>query len=285
MSAPSIDSFINGVKTLPPAPKILPQLLTLLNKDDVHADSIVDLIAMDPALTAKVIQRCNSTSFGLAQPVSDISVAMACLGFNEVYRIVTTVLMESSLGKAQIGYGIGQGQLWEHSLVSAFAGRIVAKELGLDENMAFTASLLHDIGKLVLNSAVQDAQEKIMALTNGPEAQSLLEAEKSILGFEHAEVGGRILARWNFPEPLSASVWHHHDPIKARPHEHLASVVYVGDLIAHLIGYCHGHQAYAVRGRIEALEILEITQTDLELVALKTATAISETSWFVPAHT
>ncbi len=280
----SLDTFINNVKSLPTAPKILPQLLELLNKDDVHSERIVDLIAMDPGLTAKVIQRCNSTSFGLAQPVSDISVAMACLGFNEVYRIVTTVLLESSLGKAQNGYGIGQSQLWEHALVSAFAGRIVAKDLGLDENMAFTASLLHDIGKLVLNDCVEGSQEKIFNLTNGSEACSMIEAEKAVIGVEHAELGGRLLARWNFPEALSMAVWHHHDPVKAQPHEQLASVVYVGDLVSHLIGFSHGHQAYAVRGRVEALEILELTPTDIELTALKTMTAVTETSWFTPTH-
>ena len=279
----TMDQLISSVKSLPPAPKILPQLLELLNKDDVHVERIVDLIALDPALTAKVIQRCNSTSFGMSQPVSDLSVAMACLGFNEIYRIVTTVILESSLGKAQNGYGIGEGQLWEHSLVAAFSSRMLAKDLGMDENIAFTAGLLHDIGKLVLNGSMEGKLDQILEQTEGPEPKSLLEAERELLGMDHSEVGGRVLEKWKFPTPMVSAVRFHHAPSDARPDEQLAALVYTGDLVAHMIGYCHGHQSFAVRGRADALEILEITTTDIELLSLKTATLVSETSWFNPA--
>jgi HD-like signal output (HDOD) protein len=67
------------------------------------------------------------------------------------------------------------------------------------------------------------------------------------------------LARWNFPDNLVAAVWHHHDPRKAAPHEHLAAYVYLGNMIAHLLGHGYGHQAYALTGRIEALEMLKVT--------------------------
>jgi putative nucleotidyltransferase with HDIG domain len=278
----TVDSIIDQVKTLPPAPKILPELLNLLNQDDVPAENVEKLIAYDPALTIKVLQRCNSTSYGLAEPASDLDTAIRCLGFNEIYRIVTTVVLESSLGKAQKGYGIGEGHLWEHSVVSAIGARLVAKDLGENENLAFTSGLLHDVGKLVLGNSLEDAYGLIFKGTEGDQPSSFMEMEKQILGVNHAEVGGRILARWKFPEGIARPVEFHHDPLMAKPFERLASIVYMGDMISHLLGYSHGHQAYAIRGKAEVTDILEITPRDIEQFVVKTAIEVSEASWFMP---
>ena len=81
---------------------------------------------------------------------------------------------------------------------------------------------------------------------------------------EHAEIGGRVLARWNFPDNLVNAVRYHHDPAQARPHEQLASYVHLGDIIAHCLGQAHGYESFAVRARPEALEILEISPMEIE---------------------
>src|SRR5271165_4028810 len=146
-----VDHHIDQVKTLPPAPRVLTQLLGLLREEDVHAGKIVELITFDPALTAKVLQRCNSAAFGAGQAVHDLRDAVTRLGFDEIYRMVAGVVGESLLGSAQRGYGIGRGELWQHSVTSALAAKVIAQSLGMDQNLAFTAALLHDIGKLVLS--------------------------------------------------------------------------------------------------------------------------------------
>ena len=254
----TLDNYINQVKTLPPAPRLLPELLTVLRHDNVDCSKVVELITFDPALTAKVLQTCNSTFFGASERVEDLQEAIARIGFNQIYRIVAAAIGERTLGAAQKGYGIARGELWRHSAVAAVAAQVIAHDLGEEENVPFTAALLHDIGKLVLAGAMEGARARMREETE-ENHQSLLEAEKKILGVEHAEVGGRVLARWNFPDNLVAAVWHHHDPRKAAPHEHLAAYVYLGNMIAHLLGHGYGHQAYALTGRIEALEMLKVT--------------------------
>ncbi len=205
----------------------------------------------------------------------DLQDAVIRIGFGEIYRVVACVVGERTLGAAQRGYGIAQGELWKHCAVTAVAAKLIARELGGDEPVVFTAALLHDIGKLVLSTALDGAYAEVVAKTEGSNL-SLLEAEKAILGVEHAEIGGRLLARWNFPENLVNAVWRHHDPAKARPAEQLAAYVHLGDVLAHWLGHGYGHQAYALRCRAEALDILEVTSKDLEQFLIKTAGSVEE---------
>ena len=271
----TMDTIIDRVKTLPPAPRILPELLTLLNRSDSAPSEVVRLITFDPALTVLVLRRCNSAHFGFAEPVQDLQTAVMRIGMGEIFRIVSNVIGERTMGAAQLGYGIGQGELWKHCAVTAVAARVIAQGLGGDEWVVFTAALLHDIGKLVLSTALESAYAQVIASTENSQ-QSFLEAEKTILGVNHAEVGGRLLARWNFPNNLVGAVCHHHDPAQAKPDEQLAAYVHLGDVLAHMLGHGYGLQAYALHCHPEALDILELTSRGLEQFLIKTAGSLEE---------
>jgi putative nucleotidyltransferase with HDIG domain len=265
----ALDNYINEIKTLPPAPRVLSQLLLVLNKPDAHAGEVVELIAFDPALTAKVLQRCNSAASGMAHAVSNLDEAVTQVGFNVIYRLVALVVGESMLSAEQKGYGIGMGELWEHSVTTAVAARVIARKQGAEENVVFTAALLHDIGKLVLGAFLEGCEQSVLMHT-GPSGHSFLEAEKAILGVEHAEIGGRVLAEWNFPEDLVSAVRYHHDPPAALRHEQLAAYVHLGDIVAHCLGQAQGYESFAVRTSAEALQILEISPKEIETLVLAT---------------
>jgi HD-like signal output (HDOD) protein len=87
---------------------------------------------------------------------------------------------------------------------------------------------------------------------------------------QHAEIGGRLLARWKFPANIVSAVCFHHDPAAAGEHQRLASYVYVANLIAHFLGYGFGHHAFAMRGRAEALQILGIQAEHLAELMIAT---------------
>ena len=249
-----LDDYINRVQHLPPAPKILPQLLALLSRDNIDASQVVDLMMYDPALTAAALQLCNSAYFAAA-PASDLSEAVARLGFQRIYQLVAAVSGARLLSSAQKGYGIDEGELWKHSVASAVAAQLIAEKLGDDHNLVYTCALLHDLGKIVLATGLEKIYGKIIEDVEKNQ-QSLLEAEKKLLGVQHAEIGGRLLARWKFPANIVSAVCFHHDPAAAGEHQRLASYVYVSNLIAHFLGYGFGHHAFAMRGRAEALQIL-----------------------------
>jgi putative nucleotidyltransferase with HDIG domain len=270
-----LDDYINKVKHLPPAPVVLPQLLPLLNQPDIDYSRVAEVITYDQSLTAAVIQTCNSAYFAGRSPVEDIQEAIQRLGFREVYQIVLAVSGARVLGPAQKGYGIAEGELWRHAVCTAVAAQLMAEDKGENTSVVFTAALMHDVGKLVLAGALESIYAKVVEETELNQ-YSLLETEKKLLGVQHAEVGGRLLARWKFPANLVSAVWFHHQPEAAKPHERLASYVYLGNMIAHFMGYGFGHQAFALRGRAEALEILGLTADDLARYMMKTLEKFEE---------
>lgn len=252
-----LDAYIDRVKHLPPAPHILPELLALLGEPNASSDKIVKLITYDPSLTAGVLRLSNSAHYGTASAIADLDEAIGRLGFRNVYMLVASISGARTLAGSQTGYGINQGELWKHSVTSAVAAQCLARRLGDDDGLVFTATLLHDIGKIVLSGALENVYLQLIEETNQMES-SLLEMEKKILGVQHAEIGGRLLERWKFPKNLVDAVWHHHAPGDAGNHLWLAAYVYLGNVIAHFMGYGFGHQALGMRGRAEALGILEI---------------------------
>lgn len=264
-----LDDFINRVKRLPPAPKILPQLMQLLHKPNVDASRVTQLITYDPSLTVSILHVCNSAFYGCATQVTSIEEAITRLGFREVYRIVAAASGARALSAGQQAYGLDEGDLWKHSVTAAVAAQILAREGGDDENIVFTAALLHDIGKVVLAQAMEGAYLDLLNEVEESQ-QSLLDAEKKLLGVQHAEIGGRLLARWSFPPNLVAAVTCHHHPGEAKAHTKLASYVYLGNMIAYFIGHGFGHQAFAFRGRTEALSLVGLRAEQLPRYMIKT---------------
>lgn len=102
--------------------------------------------------------------------------------------------------------------MWKHSVTSAVAAQVVARRIEEDESLVFTAAPLHDIGKIVLAEALELIYYRLVddALK---EQSAMIEKEKKLLGVQHAEIGGRLLSRWNFPPNLVGAVWHHHRPM------------------------------------------------------------------------
>jgi len=264
-----LDSFIDKIKHLPPAPRLLSKLLTLLNDDRADNDDIVQIIKFDPALTAKVLQLCNSAYFASAKPAAELGEAINRIGFNQIYQMVAGIVGSRLLSPAQSGYGLAQGELWKHSVVAAIASRVIAHEVNEYPDILFTAGLLHDIGKIVLTTSMADSYNSLVSETE-KKHNALIEAEKNILGVDHAEIGGRLLAKWNFPEELSEAVTFHHHPDEANQHKRLASCVFLGNMIAHFMGYSYGYQAFAIRGRSEALSILDLDSERLPHFMIET---------------
>jgi len=265
----AIDDYISSVRHLPPAPRVVPDLMRLLNQPDVDSSKIVKMISFDPSLTANVLRICNSAYFGAAVPTSDLQEAVTRLGFQQVYQLVAAATGAKLLGSAQVGYGLEQGELWKHSVAAAVAAQIVARKLGDDENLVFTATLLHDIGKIVLTHSLNGMYAKLIKETETNQ-QSLLEAEKKLLGVNHAEVGGQLLNRWKFPPNIVSAVWFHHTPKGAGTHQRLACHVYLGNMIAYFMGYGYGHVPFALKGRGEVLATLDLAPESVPKFMMET---------------
>lgn len=254
---PVLEEYLSRAKHLPPAPRVLPELLELLRSDTVDAGRVVSVIAYDPSLTAAVLQLCNSAFYAPATPVGDLPRAITWLGFKQIYQLVTTVVGSQLLDGEHKGYGIGTGELWRHSVAAAVAARACARKQGDDENLAFTATLLHDLGKIVLSELMEPVHDRLVEETE-QQQRSLLSAEKELLGVHHAEVGGQLLTRWRFPESVIGAVRYHHQPREARPYERLAAMVFLGNLLAHVLGCSHPHEVLVLDNWTDSLQLLDL---------------------------
>jgi putative nucleotidyltransferase with HDIG domain len=232
-----IDSYIAKADRLPPAPVVLTQLLTLLRDPNADSGAVINILAYDPSLTATVLRLSNSAFFAGSEPAHDLYEAVMRLGFAQIYQLVAVVCGARSLALVRDGSGSHDTRLWTHSVSVALAAELLAKDFGAEPSVAFTAGLLHDIGKVVLTDALGPKYVKLAEEFDSQQPYPL-ETEKKLFGVEHCEVGGRLLARWKFPAPIVAAIWNHHDPVNARPHEKLAAYIYWGDIIASSIENC-----------------------------------------------
>jgi putative nucleotidyltransferase with HDIG domain len=228
-------ALVQKVKNLPTVSHAALKLISLLDKPSVDNDEIVQIIKYDNVLTAKLLRACNAPSFGLGEPVSSVDQAVLILGHTQIFHIVMTLAFGSVMTISSLPYTIEMNELWEHSLVTAMASEIVldeVTELNAEANVAFTANLLHDIGKMVLAQTVKPEELSEIRDRISRKQISGTDAEKEVLGLDHAEVGAALLQSWRLPESIIEAVANHHRPaVKSRPP--LSVEVHIANAMAH----------------------------------------------------
>lgn len=256
-----IDQLLDGVEKLPPAPKLLPQLMHALSDIDCDMSSVVDMITFDPALTARLLQMCNSAYFGLAQRVASVSEAVSRLGFHEVYHVVAIMSGEKFLRPAHSS-GLDTERIWKHAVITAFAARFVGRGIREDADMLFTAGLLHDIGKVPMAEALKgDYSELVTDISlNG---RTLVALEDASFDLNHAAVAGRLLEQWKFSPEFIASVRFHHDSTAAGDLARFAACVEVADALAHSLEDLKPEEDPQEIVLPEALGVLGLTPHDV----------------------
>jgi putative nucleotidyltransferase with HDIG domain len=228
-----IKVILNKVEVLPPSPSLLPKLLPHLGDVNANFDEVVKLIALDQTLTAKLLQICNSAFFGQEEPIATVDEAVSRVGYQSVYLLTAMINGSGSFPATPTG-SVDATRLWKHSVAAAFCAKFAAEASKQDANLALTAGLMHDIGKLIL--------AQISAPLNGfnfhlPTSIGSLAGEKTAYECNHAETGGMLLEKWNLPPALVAAVRHHHNPGDAGEHQKLAACVCIGNFVTHNLEY------------------------------------------------
>lgn len=225
----TIDQLLNQVEVLPASPSVLTKLLPILSDVDAHFDEVVDIVSLDPALTAELLRICNSAFFGQTEPIENVTDAVARVGYQSVYLLVAMINGANAF-PVPAPKGIDIGRLWTHSVTTAFSAKYIAESTHQDSNLLFTAGLLHDVGKIII---AQVKPGELNGELYGPSEEPALIHEKQICGFDHAEVGMALMKRWGLPEKLVTAISHHHHPTGEHGLEPLAACVELGDLFSH----------------------------------------------------
>jgi putative nucleotidyltransferase with HDIG domain len=241
---PSIRELIKKIDSLPSMPSVITELIELTSNPDSDMDEILSLIEKDQSLTAKLLRLCNSSYYGLSQEVSTLRNAVVLLGFKAVYKMVIALGTSVFFKKDTEGYGLSGLDMFRHSVSSAIAAETIANRFDRDKaQSAYTAGLLHDIGKLVLAEYVQNDLERILELVE--QGRSFVEAEQETIGMDHGLVGGKLARLWRFPDCLVEAIKYHHDPHLASTHKELVAFAHIGNVISNSIFSGNGVDSFA----------------------------------------
>lgn len=223
--------ILSRVDSLPAVPVVVQQVLAQVSDPDFSYERLVELVRMDQGITADVLRMANSPYFGLRAKIASLDQALVHLGANHIVDLVLSTKMVSMYKSDQNGYRMARGDLWRHSMASALMAQVLAERLDYGEKATvFTAGLLHDVGKLILSEYVSDQFEEISEAVSS-KGQSWVEAEREVLGVDHALLGAVAARKWNFPEPIVTAIAFHHHPNRAAKHGQLASIVTLANLL------------------------------------------------------
>ena len=263
-----IEEILDRVQELPPLPGTAVRLMNVVNDPRSTVDDIVEVIKFDQAVTTQVLRICNSAFFGLSRKVTSLSDAMVFLGTVKVLQLVMSIHTNTLLSKEQPGYGLPPGVLGKHSVAVALASAAFAERTQLPNvSLAFTAGLLHDIGKVVLNRYVAaEFGEIIRRVTQ--DHLTFSEAEQQVLGFSHERIGELVAERWQLPEPIVGCIRHHHEPSALDPPDALVDVVYLANSVCLLLGIGIGEDGLAYRADQSVMDRRNLRESDLETVGV-----------------
>jgi len=269
--------IMRSVTDLPPLPQVVIKAHEIMADTGSTFKELGDVIETDQAIAGRVLKLANSAYYGLRGMVSSIHQASVVLGFEALGELITVVGAAGLLDSILKGYRLESGSLWQHSLVVAFGSRMIARKKDPKmENNAFSAGLLHDAGKIVLNEYVLEKEDAFDSFLKA-EGRTFLEAEKKILGFDHAEISADLCRKWSLPELQCSAIRYHHYPSKSGGNM-LAGIIHISDILAMRSGAGTGFDSMLYEMEAEAFEQVGLSTNELEEVITKTLESVDKIS-------
>jgi len=258
----NIEDIIQRAKALPPISEVLAKARDILTDENRDIRDLSEVLEKDQAMTSRILKIANSAYYALKNPVNSVQQACIILGSEILLQMITLASTSKLLGKELKGYSISSGEVFTHSTGVAFASRLIA--LKTDPSLsadAFSAGILHDAGKLLLDESLIEIKDYFVAkVSSGTKMHT---AEKEIFGFDHTETGYEFLKKWNIPDKQLTAVRWHHEPSKSG-----------NDILSYIIHAANEIMDMDIDLKIEdnpnidpgTLTILNLTFEDLEII-------------------
>ncbi|RJR34755.1 MAG: HDOD domain-containing protein [Desulfobacteraceae bacterium] len=261
-----IDKILEGIDRLHPIPQVAEQVMVLARDAKSSMSRIAEIITHDQILTANLLKTCNSSYFSAPKKVDSVQQAIVFMGIDQVVDIVWMSSGAKNFKKGQEGYDLEEGDLWKYSVSSALISRELAEKRKMENlHLIFTSALLKDIGKVVLSQYVADSFEKINLLVN-QYGYSFMEAEKAVIGIDHAELGGMVARKWGYSPKMVEIIRGHHLTDESSEFDLETSIVYLADTLCMMIGVGVGSDGLAYRFRKDVIEKLGFSDRDIQEV-------------------
>ena len=256
MDREDVRMAIRNIKNLPTLPVIVTRILEVADDSGSSANELAEIVSHDMSVSAKVLNLANSAFYGFSRRITTIPQAVVVLGFDTVRSLALSVSVFESLSTPSTKVSFDREAFWIHSIGCGSAARLIAKALEFrDTGTFFVAGLLHDLGKVILDTYFSDQYQEVVE-DMIEEERSALDAETDILDIDHAEVGGWLAARWKFPEVLVAPIACHHN-LMAAEEQHLKEtvVVHLANILTKRtkIGLCYESEISAPSDMVQSV--------------------------------
>ena len=223
--------ILRAMKDLPPMPQVVSKVQEIMVNPRMGFKDIAKVLETDQAIAALLLKISNSAYYGMSGKVATIHQAIVLLGYETLEEILTVVVSSTLLGKKLKGYDMDSGDLWLHSLAVALGSKIIAARVNPPlENEAFSAGLIHDSGKLVLDKFLVEKKAGFKNVSNMDQSV-IAHLEKQFFGFDHAELAFKLCDKWNIPKKQSLAIRFHHNPSDSQGNQ-LAYILHAADMIS-----------------------------------------------------
>jgi HD-like signal output (HDOD) protein len=240
MSIPDPQKIIARIDDLPTLPRTVLKITELVNDPKSSAKDLARVITDDQVLTARLLKLVNSSFYGFPQRISTVTNAIVLLGFDAIRSLLLTTSVFDLFADRSKQKKRDQEKFWDHSLGCAVGAKVIGNYLRHDKiEELFVSGLLHDIGKIVEMLFLPNEFAEVVATTN-KENSLMITAENKILGFNHAEIGKLLAAKWNLPVKLEQVIAHHHQPNLAGSFIMEASIVHLADIFCRALNMGFG---------------------------------------------
>ena len=280
--APPLQDVLEASEKLPAFPEVVWKVMPLI-RDMAPVQEIEAVIKYDPVITAKVLNFSQSAHFARRQTITSLRDAIVLMGQQQLIQVIMAACASRYFEGTEpaAGYDLREGELWEHAVAVALMTEIVGRRLSYENILsAYTAALLHDIGKTVLNHYVKAYFDSILNLVREKKMR-FLDAERQVLGIDHQQLGTMIARRWKFPVEVTTAIEYHHYPLQAKEHRTLVSIIHIADRMVSAMGIGCGVDSLMQPNQDEVFVELGITSRMVDQCLVELVEALRETKQFL----
>lgn len=273
------NTILDKISAIPTIPHVLRRLIPILQNENAPVDDVQKVILADIAISTRLLKVANSAYYGLMRQVATVHQAIMILGMRQVKSLALGITVFETMKRIGGRQALDFRDLWLHSIGAGMAATILCEMSGgLDRDIAFTAAMLHDMGKVPLNGLFFD--DYAVVIGQSEQTKSLAAAEREVLGCDHGEAGGWLCNFWKFPPNLAAPIRYHHNMGAAdAASKTMTALIVAADYFSRSSGIGHGGNRYDDAVPEQALSFLRIQQTMIaqvqERVASKKEQAVS----------
>lgn len=262
----SIEEIVKAGDRMTAMPASLMRVTGMLATGNTDPGELSEIIRSDEVLTAAVLRRANSVTFGSAGRVFDLQQSIVRLGSKHLTHVVMEQKTGEVFGESGAAFGLARGALWRSGIGGAIGAEFLARRVApCEAGLAYVAGLLRDIGKIALECYFGMQYFTLLAPHTDP-GRSFVECERIALGFDHATVGEALGLRWGLPERLCGAIRGHHEPpAEGAGHDILIDIVHAADAVCLWAGLAVGHDGLAYNLAPHVRESLGLTRHEAEV--------------------